>query len=117
VEVKVTGNKYFDEALLLSIAGINVGDEIVIPGGDNFSRAITKLWGQKLFQRCCCVYYKKLSGDNISLEIHVVERPRLSKFIFEGVGKSQSDDLKTKNRINCGKGNYRKYEAHRHRCH
>ena len=44
--VKVSGNKFFDESLLLSIAGINVGDEISIPGGDQFAHAINKLWGQ-----------------------------------------------------------------------
>ncbi|MGZ3094502.1 hypothetical protein, partial [Pseudomonas aeruginosa] len=42
--VKVTGNRFFDENLLFSIANINVGDEINIPGGDQFSKAITKLW-------------------------------------------------------------------------
>ena len=34
--VKVIGNKFFDENLLISIANINIGDEIAIPGGDNF---------------------------------------------------------------------------------
>src|SRR5476651_2476512 len=47
--VKVIGNRFFDENLLVSIANINVGDEISIPGGDNFSKAITKLWGQNYF--------------------------------------------------------------------
>ena len=43
-DIKVTGNKYFDQALLISVAGISVGDEITIPGGDNFAKAINKLW-------------------------------------------------------------------------
>ena len=38
--VKVTGNTYFDQNLLLSIVNINAGDEIMIPGGDNFAKAI-----------------------------------------------------------------------------
>ena len=38
--IKVVGNRFFDENLLISIANINVGDEIAIPGGDNFSKAI-----------------------------------------------------------------------------
>ena len=42
VSVKVVGNKNFDENLLLSIANLNVGDEISIPGGDNFSKSINK---------------------------------------------------------------------------
>jgi len=48
--VKVVGNKFFDENLLISIANINVGDDIKIPGGDNFSKAISKLWSQNYFR-------------------------------------------------------------------
>ena len=47
--IKVTGNSFFDENLLTSIANINVGDEVVLPGGDLFSKAITKLWAQNYF--------------------------------------------------------------------
>ncbi len=93
--IKVTGNKYFDEALLISVSGINVGDEITIPGGDNFSKAITKLWAQNYFSDVT-IYITKLQGTNIYLEINVTERPRLSKYFFNGVNKSQSDDIKEK---------------------
>jgi len=96
--IKVTGNKYFDEALLVSVSGINIGDEITIPGGDNFSKAINKLWGQNYFSDVT-IYITKLQGTNIYLEINVTERPRLSKFYFEGVPKGQSDDLKEKTNL------------------
>ena len=42
--IAITGNNYFDQNLLISIAGLNVGDEVSLPGGDNFSKAINKLW-------------------------------------------------------------------------
>src|SRR4051812_25436522 len=44
--IAITGNKFFDAALLTSVANINVGDEVTIPGGDNFSKAINNLWKQ-----------------------------------------------------------------------
>lgn len=93
--IKVTGNKYFDEALLVSVSGLNVGDEITIPGGENFSRAINKLWAQNYFSDVA-IYITKLQGTNIWLEINVTERPRLSRYFLEGINKSQSDDLKDK---------------------
>src|SRR5690242_6689230 len=74
--VTVTGNQYFDAALLTSIANINVGDEITIPGGDAFSKAINNLWKQNYFSNVE-VYITQLQGSNISLEIAVTERPRL----------------------------------------
>ncbi len=93
--IKVVGNKFFDENLLISIANINVGDEITIPGGDNFSKAITKLWGQNYFSNVE-IYLTKLEGKNIDIEISVTERPRLSKFFFKGVRKGETEDLSGK---------------------
>ena len=90
--IKVIGNRFFDENLLISIANINVGDEITIPGGDNFSKAITKLWGQNYFSNVE-IFITKLTGKNIEIEIAVTERPRLSKFYFKGIRKGESDDL------------------------
>lgn len=100
--IKVTGNKFFDEALLLSIAGINPGDEISIPGGDNFAKAITKLWAQNYFSDVE-IYVTRLDGKNIDLEIAVTERPRLSKFYFRGAKKSEVDDLKAKTGLIIGR--------------
>ncbi len=90
--IKITGNKYFDEALLISVSGLSVGDEISLPGADNFSKAIQKLWAQNYFSDVT-IYITKLEGTNIYLEINVTERPRLSNFSFKGIGKSEADDL------------------------
>ncbi len=90
--IKVTGNKIFDENLLISIASINIGDEIQIPGGDAFSKAITKLWDQKYFSDVE-IYITKLTGKDIEIEIAVTERPRLSNFYFKGVRKGEAEEL------------------------
>jgi len=90
--IKVIGNRFFDENLLISIANINVGDEILIPGGDNFSKAITKLWAQNYFSNVE-IYLTKLEGKNIDIEIAVTERARLSRFFFRGARKGESEDL------------------------
>ena len=93
--IKITGTKYLDESLLISISGLTVGDKIIIPGGDNFSRAINKLWNQNLFSNIA-IYYTKLVGNDLYLEINVTERPRLGNFTFKGATKTESDELKTK---------------------
>jgi outer membrane protein insertion porin family len=84
--VKVLGNRFFDENLLISIANINSGDEVTLPGGDNFSKAINKLWAQKYFSNVE-IFITKLEGKTIDIEIAVTERPRLSRFFFKGVRK------------------------------
>jgi outer membrane protein insertion porin family len=90
--ITVSGNRFFDETLLISIANISIGDEIIIPGGDNFAKAINKLWGQNYFSDVQ-IYVTKLEGKNIWLEINVTERPRLSKYEFTGINKSDKEDL------------------------
>jgi len=93
--VKISGTKFLDESLLISISGLTVGDKIIIPGGDNFSKAINNLWKQRLFSDIK-VYFTKLVGNSIYIEIAVTERPRLSTFYFKGVKKGDGDDLTTK---------------------
>jgi outer membrane protein insertion porin family len=95
--IKVTGNKYFDETLLLSISTLSVGQEISIPGGDQFAKAITKLWAQNYFSDVK-IYVTKLEGKNIYIEINVTERPRLSKYFVLGtnITKGDRDDLQGK---------------------
>lgn len=100
--IKVTGTLRYDEQLLTSIAGFNVGDKVVIPGGDNFSKAITNLWNQHLFSNVQ-IYFTKLQGSNLYIEIHVTERPGLSKYYMKGVRKSESDDLRGKTGLVAGR--------------
>ncbi len=91
--VKVTGNTYFDQNLLLSIVNINVGDEIMIPGGDNFAKAINNIWKQNYFSNAE-IFITELEGNEISLEVVVTERPRLSNFDFScDTKKSEKEEL------------------------
>lgn len=93
--IKVVGNEYFDENLLLSLSTLNIGDEVQIPGGDNFSKAIRKLMDQNYFSDVS-LYITDLKDKEIDIEINVVERPRLSRFDFTGVKKSEKDELSGK---------------------
>lgn len=93
--ITVTGTKRYDQQLLISIAGINVGDKVMIPGGDNFSKALTNLWNQHLFSNMQ-IFFTKLEGNKLYIEINVTERPALSKYHIIGVPKAQQDELKAK---------------------
>jgi len=93
--IKITGSKYLDESLLISVSGLSIGDKIMFPAGDNFSKAITKLWNQNLFSNIA-IYFTKITGNELYVEINVTERPRLTNFVFEGASKSESDELKIK---------------------
>ncbi len=93
--IDLTGVRYLDTSIVLSIASIQKGDKVLFPGGDLFSKAIQNLWRQKLFSDIQ-IYITKVEGDNMWLEINVTERPRLGNFKFVGIRKSEVEDLQGK---------------------
>jgi outer membrane protein insertion porin family len=93
--IAVTGNQSLDASLLSSISGLTIGDKVQIPGGDNFSKAILNLWKQNLFSNVQ-IYYTKVVGRDLYIEIHVAGRPRLAKVIYRGAKKSENEDLTKK---------------------
>jgi len=90
--IKTTGVFFLDSAIVASISGLQVGDKILHPGGDQFPKAIANLWKQRLFSNVE-IYVTKVDGDNIDLEIHVMERPRLGNYKFKGIKKSEEEEL------------------------
>jgi outer membrane protein insertion porin family len=94
-DIKVTGTKSFDPNLIISISALAVGDKVMIPGGDNFSKAISNLWKQNLVSDVQ-IYFTNLVGNKLSVEINITDRPTLANFKFKGIGKSEADDITTK---------------------
>ena len=90
--ITVSGIKYLDETALISLSGLAVGDKIQVPG-EEVTKAIEKLWKQGLFSDVK-IKAVKYVGNTIFLNIYLQERPRLSKFAFRGVKKSEADDLR-----------------------
>src|SRR4026208_1465384 len=91
--IKTTGVFFLDSAIVASISGLQVGDKILHPGGDEFPKAIQNLWKQKLFSNVE-IFVTKINGDNIDIEIHVMERARLANWDFKGdVKKSEEEEL------------------------
>jgi outer membrane protein insertion porin family len=94
--IQVTGNNFFDNNLLLSIANITPGDKARLPGDDVFSKAIQFLWKQNYFSNVS-IYILRLEQPNIlHLEIEVQERPRLGKYSFKGIKKGEAEELQEK---------------------
>jgi outer membrane protein insertion porin family len=94
-DIQVKGANNFDNQLLISISGLVVGDKISIPGSDKFSKAIQNIWNQRYFANVQ-ISITKLVDKNISLLIEVQERPLLSDFKFQGIKKTQQEDLEPK---------------------
>ncbi|MFH1119077.1 MAG: POTRA domain-containing protein [Bacteroidota bacterium] len=92
--VTVSGVQFLDQNVLIMLSGLQVADRIEIPG-DKIRKAIEKLWSQGLFEDVR-ISATSIKEDLIFLDIYLQERPRLSKFSFKGIRKSEADDLREK---------------------
>ena len=99
--ITIEGIKNLDKNAIITLSGLNVGDKIMVPG-EELAKAITKLWAQNLFSDIH-INVSKVLGNNIFLEIHLVELPRLSKFGFKGASKSEVDKIRDKVELVRGK--------------
>ena len=98
--IVVEGAKYVDASMLSMIAGLRVGDRITVPG-DDIASAIRKIWEQGLFEDVA-INATDFLGDKVFLQIVIQEKPRVSKFSFKGIKKSEADDIR--NKINLSRG-------------
>ena len=97
----ISGTDYLDKNVLITISGLTIGDKIMIPG-EKITSAIQNLWEQNLFANID-IKATKVQNNVVFLNIHVEERPRLSRFSFTGIKKGEADDLREKIRLIKGK--------------
>ena len=98
--ITVTGVEYVDPAVVVMLSGLRVGMTVKVPG-DKITQAIKNLWEQGLFEDIQITQTQRVGGK-IFLNIDMKERPRISKFSFKGVKKSEAEELRKK--INLTRG-------------
>lgn len=96
-KINIVGADFNDKNVVSLVSGLSEGDEISIPG-DKITDAIKNLWKQGVFEDIQ-ILEDKIEGNLVYLTIKLVERPRLSKYKFTGLRKSEEDDIRNKVRI------------------
>lgn len=92
--INVSGANFNDKNALINISGLKVGESIKIPG-DRITKAIKKLWKLGIVGDVS-ISITEISGRDIYLQIELTERPKLSKYYFEGIPKGQATTLSDK---------------------
>lgn len=90
--IDLEGAENFDSRVVLLVAGLQVGDNIQLPG-DKVSAAVENLWKQGMFDDVQ-IKVSRIQGRIAFLKIYLSERPRMEKFKFYGVKKGEADKLK-----------------------
>src|SRR5687768_10516727 len=89
--VEVTGVFFSDPNAIKSVAGLQVGQKIKIPGTD-ITKAMRNLWKLRLFDDVQITQDKRI-GNIIFLSIKLMERARLAGWSYRGVKQGVHDDL------------------------
>jgi outer membrane protein insertion porin family len=97
--ITVSGSQYLDQDLLIAVSGLTQGSKVRLPGDDKISHAIRMLWKQDLFANIRIDIVRTV-GDKVFLEIVVEERPKLSRWNFKGIKKSETTELNDKIGLN-----------------
>ncbi len=98
--ITISGVQFLENSVLITLSGLTVGDKIKIPG-EKITKAVVNLWKQGLFEDIK-ITASKIQGNIIFLDIYLQEKPRLSKFSFTGVKKSEADKLREEIKLTRG---------------
>ncbi len=92
--IEVSGIANYDKSMLARLSGISVGEIISIPGED-ITKAIKRYWKNGLFSDVA-IAVDSIINDSAYLHVKLAPRSRISKINYNGVKKSERDDLKDK---------------------
>ena len=90
----VTGIDGYEDYVLTGISGLAVGQELEVPG-TAITDAVKRYWKHGLFSDVS-ISADSIVGDNIYLKIYLAPRPRISTINYNGLKKSEREDLEKK---------------------
>ena len=99
--ITVTGADNYEDFVIIGFSGLAVGDKIEIPG-PQITKSLKRFWKQGLFSDVK-IRATKMEAGKVWLEIALTPRPRVSEVVYNGLKKSEKDDLEVK--VGIAKGN------------
>ena len=91
-DVRIHGNNYYSEGQMRTFIGLMPGDSITLPS-DRTAEAIRKVWRMLYFSDVQIVNTPDEDGQGVSFDVYLTERPRVVRWKYEGVRKSESTQL------------------------
>lgn len=89
--ISFTGIRDQDQALLLGVSGLSIGQIITIPG-DEITDACKRFWNNGLFSDVR-ILLERVEGNRAYLQIALTQRPRIASLTFSGVKKKEREEL------------------------
>ena len=90
----VTGIDGYEDYVLTGISGLSVGQELEVPG-TAVTDAVKRYWKHGLFSDVS-ITADSIVGDDIYLKIYLTPRPRISTINYNGLKKTEREDMEKK---------------------
>ena len=92
--ITVKGVSDYEDAILINLSGLNVGQRIEVPGNE-ITEAVKRYWKHGLFSEVS-ITADSIVDSQIYLCINLALRPRITSIEYHGVKKSERNDLESK---------------------
>ena len=92
--ITVKGVEGYEDYVLIGLSGLSVGQSISVPGTE-ITEAIRRYWKHGLFSRAS-ITADSIVGSKVYLCIHLATRPRVSAINYNGLKKSEREDMEVK---------------------
>jgi outer membrane protein insertion porin family len=90
----VKGVEGYEDYVLTGLSGLSVGQMISLPGTE-ITEAVKRYWKHGLFSQVA-ITADSIVGQKVYLCIHLATRPRVSTINYNGLKKSERDDMESK---------------------
>ena len=90
----VKGVEGYEDFVLLGLSGLSVGQVITVPGTE-ITEAVKRYWKNGLFSRVA-ITADSIVGSKVYLCVHLATRPRVSAINYNGLKKTEREDMESK---------------------
>ena len=90
----VKGVEGYEDFVLTGLSGLSVGQTISLPGTE-ITEAVKRYWKHGLFSKVA-ITADSIVGQKVYLCIHLATRPRVSTINYNGLKKSEREDMESK---------------------
>ncbi len=92
--ITVKGVEGYEDYVLIGLSGLSVGQTVSVPGSE-ITEAVKRYWKHGLFSKAA-ITADSIVGSKVYLCIHLATRPRVSNINYNGLKKSEREDMEAK---------------------
>jgi outer membrane protein insertion porin family len=92
--IAIDGVEGYEDEVIVGLSGLSVGQVVDVPGSE-ITEAVKRYWKHGLFSKCS-ITADSIVDSKIYLTIHLAMRPKITEINYNGVKKSEREDLEAR---------------------